>query len=144
MSKPFWKEKSLSQLNEQEWESLCDGCARCCMVKLEDEDTGELLHTNIVCDWLDIDGCKCSDYPNRSINVPTCIKVTPENSGALAWMPPTCAYRLLAEGKDLPNWHPLVSGDASSVHMAGISVAGKVVHEKDADDPFTHIITWIE
>ncbi len=128
---PFWKTKQLTEMTPEEWESLCDGCARCCIIKFEDEDTGELLLTNVVCRYLDIYHCRCSCYSDHSVRVPTCLTLTPEIIKTLYWMPETCAYRLLAEGKDLPDWHPLVSGDPKSVHKAGISVRGKVVSAKD-------------
>ncbi|TNE57620.1 MAG: YcgN family cysteine cluster protein [Alphaproteobacteria bacterium] len=133
-NKPFWKTKALTEMTDDEWESLCDGCARCCLLKLEDEDTGEIIFTNVSCRLLDQQTCRCTSYQNRSKLVPTCIKVTAENAAALAWMPPTCAYRLLAEGKDLFPWHPLVSGDPESVHKAGISVLGRVVSEEGIDE----------
>ena len=131
---PFWKTKQLTEMTPEEWESLCDGCARCCIIKFEDEDTGELLLTNVVCRYLDIYHCRCTTYADHSIRVPTCLTLTPEIIKTLYWMPETCAYRLLAEGKDLPDWHPLVSGDPKSVHKAGISVRGKVVSAKDISE----------
>ena len=139
----FWKKSPMEEWTREQWESLCDGCAKCCLNKLEDEETGELWYTNVVCDLLDLDTCSCSDYPNRSVRVPECITLTPENSRELYWMPSTCAYRLLAEGKDLPEWHPLVSGDPLSIIRAGQTVCGRVIHEKDADDLENHLITWI-
>jgi uncharacterized cysteine cluster protein YcgN (CxxCxxCC family) len=121
-------------MTREEWESLCDGCARCCIIKFEDEDTGHIYHTNVVCHLLDIYHCKCTRYEERSVLVPMCVTLTPELAGELKWMPETCAYRLLAEGKDLPSWHPLVSGNGKSVHKAGISVRGKVVSGKDVEE----------
>ena len=123
---PFWRAKSLETMTAQEWESLCDGCARCCLVKLEDEDTGEILYTDVGCTLLDEAGCRCRDYPNRQARVPDCVRLTPQTVRDLAWLPPTCAYRLVAEGRDLYWWHPLVSGDPASVHAAGMSVRGRV------------------
>ncbi len=134
MSAPFWKTKSLSELTAEEWESLCDGCARCCIIKFEDEDTGRIYHTNVVCELLDIYHCRCMRYGERSALVPTCVTLTPELARTLEWMPETCAYRLLAEGKDLPLWHYLVCGDRSAVHKAGMSVRGKVVSAMDVDE----------
>jgi len=131
---PFWKSKKLEEMTPVEWESLCDGCARCCLIKFEDEDTGQIYHTNVVCELLDIYHCTCTRYTERSVLVPTCLTLSPNLVRQLAWMPETCAYRLLAEGKDLPAWHPLLSGDANSVHSAGISVRAKVVSAKDIDD----------
>jgi uncharacterized cysteine cluster protein YcgN (CxxCxxCC family) len=131
---PFWKTKKLSEMTPDEWESLCDGCAQCCIIKFEDEDTGRLYHTNVVCEYLDIYHCRCTCYAEHSQRVPTCLTLTPALISELYWMPETCAYRLLAEGKELPDWHPLVSGDAKSVHQAGISVRGKVVSGKDVPE----------
>jgi uncharacterized cysteine cluster protein YcgN (CxxCxxCC family) len=128
---PFWKTKQLTELTHEEWESLCDGCARCCIIKFEDEETNELFFTNVVCQYLDIYHCRCTCYADHSVRVPTCVTLTPGIIKSLYWMPETCAYRLLAEGKELPDWHPLVSGDPKSVHKAGISVRGKVVSAKD-------------
>jgi uncharacterized protein len=130
----FWKSKSLDQLTPAEWESLCDGCARCCLIKFEDEESGKIYHTNVVCELLDIYHCRCTNYEKRSILVPTCLTLTPALIPSLKWMPETCAYRLLAEGKDLPSWHPLVSSDLNSVHKAGVSVRGKVVSAKDIEE----------
>ena len=123
---PFWKTKTLEQMTTPEWESVCDGCARCCLAKLECEDTGRILYTEVGCRLLDDEGCRCIDYPNRSEQVPDCVRLTPEEVRTLGWLPPTCGYRLLAAGRDLYWWHPLVSGDPGSVHAAGISVRGKV------------------
>ncbi|RBP11151.1 hypothetical protein DFR50_11736 [Roseiarcus fermentans] len=123
---PFWRAKSLDAMSTAEWESLCDGCARCCLVKLEDEDTGEIHFTDIGCTLLDAKACRCRDYRNRSGRVPDCVTLTPEAVRKLTWLPVTCAYRLVAEGKDLPDWHPLVSGSSDSVHQAGLSVRGRV------------------
>jgi uncharacterized cysteine cluster protein YcgN (CxxCxxCC family) len=141
---PFWREKSLDSLNETEWESLCDGCARCCLNKLEDEDTGAIAWTDIACSLLDGDACRCRDYPGRSSLVPDCVRLTPDEVRTLSWLPPTCAYRLVAEGRDLYWWHPLLSGDPDSVHEAGISVRGRTVAE--ADWPLERweerVVTW--
>jgi uncharacterized cysteine cluster protein YcgN (CxxCxxCC family) len=134
MPLPFWKTKPMSSLSREEWESLCDGCAQCCIIKFEDEDSGRIYHTNVVCEYLEIFHCHCTRYSERSVLVPMCVTLTPELAGSLPWMPETCAYRLLAEGKDLPMWHPLVSGDPSTVHKAGVSVRGKVVSGKDVED----------
>ncbi len=130
---PFWKRKKLHELTAEEWESLCDGCARCCLHKLEDEDTGEIYFTTVVCRLLDMDTCRCTDYPNRHTRNPDCIQLTPQKVGELRWLPPTCAYRLVAEGRDLFWWHPLVSGDPESVHQSGASVYGQAFSEDDVD-----------
>ena len=142
--KPFWRTKRLEEMNENEWESLCDGCAKCCLIKLEDVDTCELAFTNIACRLLDLHACECADYTNRTTRVPDCLRVTPELARTANWLPPTCAYRLIAERKDLEWWHPLVSGDPSTVHTANISVRHKVVHESERLDPEDHIVTWLE
>lgn len=134
MPLPFWKTKALNELTREEWESLCDGCARCCIVKFQDEDSGHIYHTNVVCEYLDVYHCRCTRYAERSVLVPTCVTLTPKLAAELEWMPETCAYRLLAEGKPLPLWHPLVCGDPNAVHKAGISVRGKVVSGKDVED----------
>jgi len=128
---PFWRAKTLEAMTPVEWESLCDGCARCCLVKLEDEDTGDIHFTDIGCTLLDARACRCRNYPERSRQVPDCVTLTPEAVRTLTWLPVTCAYRLVAEGKDLPDWHPLVSGSPDSVDEAGISVRGRVHASED-------------
>jgi uncharacterized cysteine cluster protein YcgN (CxxCxxCC family) len=128
-TEPFWKTKTLAEMSKAEWESLCDGCARCCLNKIEDEDTGRYYHTRAACKLLDLKTCKCMDYDNRSKKVPDCVQLTPGNVGALGWLPSTCAYRLLDEGRPLAWWHPLVSGRAETVVEAGISVKGEAYSE---------------
>jgi uncharacterized cysteine cluster protein YcgN (CxxCxxCC family) len=123
---PFWRTTPLEQMSPEQWESLCDGCGRCCLVKLEDEDTGEIAYTDVGCTLLDSQACRCRDYPNRQAKVADCVRLTPASVRTLHWLPPTCAYRLLAEGEDLYWWHPLVSGDPESVHAAGMSVRDRV------------------
>lgn len=128
----FWERKSLAQLTSAEWESLCDRCGRCCLIKLEDEESGRYYFTDVACKLFDGATCRCSDYANRDREVPDCVRLTPDNIGALAWMPPTCAYRLIGEGKKLAEWHPLISGRAETVIEAGISVRGRISgHEGD-------------
>jgi uncharacterized cysteine cluster protein YcgN (CxxCxxCC family) len=128
---PFWRAKTLAQMNAREWESLCDGCGRCCLVKLEDDDTGEVHYTDVGCRLLDAGSCRCRDYRRRQRKVADCVRLTPESVASLSWLPPTCAYRLLDEGRDLPSWHPLVSGDPATVHAAGVSVANRVSGHED-------------
>ncbi|MCH8257634.1 MAG: YcgN family cysteine cluster protein [Proteobacteria bacterium] len=142
----FWKEKSLTEMSRQEWESLCDGCARCCLHKLEDEDSGEVHYTSVVCKYLDESTCRCTSYQDRHSLVPDCVWLTPDTVEAFRWLPTTCAYRLVAEGKDLAWWHPLVSGRAESVQEAGISVRGKCVSEEHVhpDNFEENIIRWVE
>ena len=140
--KPFWEAKPLGAMTPSEWESLCDGCGRCCAVKLEDEDTGELHYTDVACRLFDDQTCRCGNYGLRARLVPGCVVLTPAKLPEVAhWMPTTCAYRLLHEGKPLHDWHPLVSGDPESVHAAGISLRGKVVpeYEVDEDDLENHV-----
>jgi uncharacterized protein len=142
---PFWKSKSLEEMTDSEWESLCDGCGRCCLNKLEDEDSGRIYFTHVGCRLLDAQACRCTDYGNRSAQVPDCVRLTPENVREIAWLPPTCGYRLRAEGRDLYWWHPLVSGDPETVHQAGVSVRGRVqaseenVPDNELED---HIVGW--
>ncbi|MBN9017305.1 MAG: YcgN family cysteine cluster protein [Rhizobiales bacterium] len=143
-SLPFWKTKTLDAMTTEEWESLCDGCARCCLNKLEDWDTGEIVWTAIACELLDDESCRCSDYPNRTTRVPDCIPLDPDAVRSLTWLPASCAYRLVSEGRDLYWWHPLVSGDAETVHEAGISVTGRTVSEADipVEEYEDFIVTW--
>jgi hypothetical protein len=124
---PFWRGKTLSQLSAEQWEALCDGCGRCCLEKLESPTTGKVRYTCVACHLLDIEACRCTDYDLRHVMVSDCLELRPDNIPRLRWLPKTCAYRLVAAGKDLPAWHPLVSGCADSVHRAGISVRGWAV-----------------
>jgi uncharacterized cysteine cluster protein YcgN (CxxCxxCC family) len=132
--RPFWETKTLSQMTAAEWESLCDGCGLCCLVRLQDEATGEVVPTSLHCRLFNPNSCRCSDYANRTRHVPDCVKLTPGNIDDLYWMPRSCAYRRLNEGKPLPRWHPLVTGDPESVHAAGVSVRGKTVSELALED----------
>jgi uncharacterized cysteine cluster protein YcgN (CxxCxxCC family) len=140
---PFWERLSLEEMSESEWESLCDGCGKCCVNKYEDEDTGRIHYTDVACRLLDQDRCRCRDYPNRSEQVADCVTLTPETLAVPTWLPETCAYRRLAEGKALPDWHPLVCGDADAVHRVGESVRGRVECETTAGDPLHRLIDWI-
>lgn len=130
---PFWKSKPLAELSREEWESLCDGCGRCCLFKFQDEDTEEVFYTSVACKYFDRHSARCTCYGERSVLVPACLTLDTVMIHSLNWMPETCAYRLLAEGKDLPDWHPLVSGDPASVIRAGISMRGRVILEDEID-----------
>ena len=123
---PFWKRKTLAEMTPAEWESICDGCGRCCLNKLEEEDTGKIFYTSVACRLFDEGTCRCRDYEHRQATVEDCLQLTPDNVGTTPWLPPTCGYRLLARGRDLYWWHPLVSGDPETVHIAGVSVRGRV------------------
>ena len=142
----WWDTKALAELNSQEWEALCDGCAKCCLHKLEDEDSGEVFYTKVRCRFLDEDACRCTDYARRSILVPNCIALDRNNVEGLDWLPTSCAYRLRANDQPLPHWHPLVSGNTSSVHEAGISIRGRAISDEyvHPDGYDEHIVTWVE
>ena len=143
-NRPFWRERALEEFSAREWESLCDGCGRCCLNKLEDWDTGEIAWTNVACRLLDCESCRCSDYEDRLTTVPDCLPLTPQTVREIGWLPPTCAYRLVAEGRDLYWWHHLVSGDPATVHQAGISVRGRAISEEGlAPEEFEdHLAAW--
>jgi uncharacterized cysteine cluster protein YcgN (CxxCxxCC family) len=133
----------MESLSREEWEALCDGCAKCCLHRLEDEDTREIHFTNVACQLLDQETCRCGNYAERSVLVPDCITLTPRILEDPYWLPSTCAYRLLAEGKELPWWHPLVSGDPETVFQSGNSVSGRVICETEADNLEHHLIEWV-
>jgi uncharacterized cysteine cluster protein YcgN (CxxCxxCC family) len=141
---PFWKTLAMSEMSPEQWESLCDGCGRCCLNKLLYEDTGEIAWTDLACKLLDGESCRCTDYPNRHRRVPDCQALNADNVPGLTWLPPTCGYRLVAEGRDLYWWHPLVSGNPETVHAAGISVRGKTQSEIDVvvEDYEDYVVAW--
>jgi uncharacterized cysteine cluster protein YcgN (CxxCxxCC family) len=139
---PFWQSKTLEEMSGEEWESLCDGCGRCCLHKLRYEDTNALAFTNVACRLLDLDSCQCSDYARRQRKVPDCVRLTPQTVREVDWLPPSCGYRLLHEGKPLAWWHPLVSGDPDTVHQAGVSVRGRAITERRAGMLERHIAAW--
>ena len=136
----FWEIKAVEEFTRQEWESLCDGCAKCCLHKLEDEDTGERHQTNVCCRYLDLEICRCTCYSERQIRVPSCVVLSPENFRNIDFLPDTCAYRYLATGQALPSWHPLISGDPDSVHKQEISIQHWATPEDEVDDIMEHII----
>ena len=146
MSEEFWRVKSLEEMTDDEWEALCDGRARCCLIKLEDEETDEIHYTGVACRYLNQEVCRCSRYRDRSKIVPNCVQLTPSGARNFKWLPKTCAYRLVASGRDLPEWHYLISGSRETVHTANISIKDKCLSEEfvhpDALDE--QIIQWVE
>lgn len=132
---PFWETKTLDEMTQQEWESLCDGCGLCCLTKLQDDETEEIVYTRVVCPYSDLETGQCTDYANRSTNVPTCVQLTRERVAEFDWLPDTCAYRMIYRGQGLANWHPLVSGRSDSVAKAGIGLLAipVVVDKADID-----------
>lgn len=139
---PFWLTTPMYAMSEAEWESLCDGCGRCCMVKLENFATGEVVDTEIACRLLDLHTCRCSDYKHRQSKVPGCLQLTPDLVPRLTWLPETCGYRRVHEGRDLPEWHPLRSGDPEAVHREDVSVRGKAFSEADIEDLEQVLSDW--
>ena len=138
---PYWQTNDLNSLSSEQWESLCDGCARCCLHKIADDHSRSVFYTRVACRLLDTQSCRCSDYPHRTEQVPRCLHITPQNLASLSsWLPPSCAYRLLHQHKPLPSWHPLISGDPDSVHRTRVSVRHFAVPEKQAGDPSMHIL----
>lgn len=142
-TRPFWETTALSDMTTEQWESLCDGCGKCCLEKFEEEETGEIVYSQVACTLLDIGSCRCSDYENRSQTVSDCVTLTPRELARPQWLPETCAYRRLAEGKPLAPWHPLITGDSESVAEAGESVRRRVIPPGPDIDPMMHLIDWI-
>ena len=140
----FWETKTLAQMTTEEWESLCDNCGKCCLNKLEDEDTGEIAFTSVVCDLIDLDTCRCTRYSERCTLVPECIDLKQHDFAEYNWLPTTCAYRLLTDGQPLPDWHPLVSGTVESVKEAGVSISSFAIKESQVTDLEDHIIEWLQ
>jgi uncharacterized protein len=140
----FWHNKPLSEMTTDEWESLCDSCGKCCLHKLEDEGSGKVYYTNVACRLLDLGNCRCTHYVERKRYVPECLSLRQMDMSEFSWLPSTCAYRLLAEGKDLADWHPLVSGKASTVIDAGVSIKVFATPETQVEDFEDHIIEWLE
>jgi uncharacterized cysteine cluster protein YcgN (CxxCxxCC family) len=133
-ARPFWETTTLAEMSHGQWELLCDGCARCCLEKLEDTRGGTLYFTRVACQLLDLELCRCTDYSRRASLVPDCLRLTPDLGDTFRWLPVTCAYRLIHEGRKLPDWHPLVSGDPRTVHQAGISVRGLAIPKSETPD----------
>ena len=144
--RPFWEKKTLAEMSASEWESVCDGCGKCCLHKLEEHDTGEVYYTDVACRLLDTSACRCGDYTARHKLVPDCMSLRQSDPNDLYWLPYTCAYRVLAEGRELEDWHHLISGDVNSIHDAGMSVRGRCISENDVQgiDYEDRIIHWIE
>ena len=140
----FWETKNLAEMTNAEWESLCDNCGKCCLHKLEDEETGQIAFTRVACRLLDLKRCRCTHYAERVRLVPECIDLRQHDFAEYKWLPTTCAYRLLSQGDSLPDWHPLRSGDPESIVKAGISVASYALKEQDVDDLEDHIIAWLD
>lgn len=140
----FWKTKKLSEMTTEEWESLCDNCGKCCLHKLEDEDTGDIYFTSVVCNLIDLDTCRCTRYSERTQLVPECLDLKQHDFAEYNWLPATCAYRLLSDGEELPSWHPLLSKSAETVQDAGVSISSYAMKESEIDDLEDHIIEWLE
>ena len=143
MSERFWETTPLEALTPEQWEALCDGCGKCCLEKFEDEDTGQIIYSRVACALLDLKTCRCQHYAERAQHMPDCITLTPETLQNAAWLPETCAYRCRTEGRPLPKWHPLLTGDLGSVAAAGHSVRGRVLAPKSGLNPLMNLIDWI-
>lgn len=140
----FWETKTLAQMSPAEWESLCDNCGKCCLHKLEDEDTGEIAVTRVACNLIDLESCRCTRYSERCSLVPECIDLRQHDFSEYNWLPSTCAYRLLSDGQPLPDWHPLLTGTRESVKEAGVSIAGYAIKAPQGTDLEDHIIEWLQ
>ncbi len=140
----YWQTKALTEMTHNEWESLCDGCGKCCLHKLEDETSGEVYYTNVACRLLNLGTCRCGNYKERTQLVSECLDLKQRDFADFGWLPSTCAYRLVYQGEDLPGWHPLVSGKTASVVDAGVSVGSFAIPESQADDLEDHVIEWLE
>jgi len=140
----FWKTKTLAEMTTTEWESLCDNCGKCCLNKLEDEDTGDIFFTSVVCNLIDLNTCRCTRYAERTTLVPECIDLKQHDFAEYTWLPSTCAYRLLTDGNELPAWHPLITGDPESVKEAGVSISSYAMKESEVEDLEDHIIEWLD
>ena len=143
MKDAFWETTPLNQLNAEQWEALCDGCGKCCLEKFEDEESGRIVYSRVACQLLDLETCRCRDYDQRARLMPDCVTLVPAELARPQWLPETCAYRLLAEHKPLPDWHPLISGDPHSVMEAGQSVRGRVISPETGENPLMNLIDWI-
>jgi uncharacterized cysteine cluster protein YcgN (CxxCxxCC family) len=140
----FWETKTLSEMSVSEWESLCDNCGKCCLHKLQDDETEEIFYTSVVCDLIDLETCRCTHYADRCTRVPDCLDLKQHNFSEYTWLPTTCAYKLLAEGQPLPDWHPLITGNPNSVIEAGVSIRSYAMKESTVDNPEDHIIEWLK
>lgn len=140
----FWKTKKLTEMTTEEWESLCDNCGKCCLIKLEDEKTQKIHFTSVVCNLIDLKTCRCTRYAERTRLVPQCLDLKQHDFAEYNWLPSTCTYRLLSDGEDLPSWHPLVSGNANSVQKAGVSIRSYAMKETDVKNVKEHIIKWLD
>ena len=138
-NRPFWERKTLSEMTTDEWESLCDGCARCCVLKYRDEETDEVYYSNVACRLLDLETCRCRHYADRRVRMPDCTQLSPDSPDDLEWLPLTCAYRRIANGQELPAWHPLLTGDPHSTMSAGMSARGHLISEDDAGEQEIHL-----
>ena len=143
LEKPFWETKTLEEMTQKEWESLCDGCGKCCLIKLEDASTKELFYTDVSCHLLDARTCQCKDYKHRRKLVDDCLQIGVEDVEDFRWLPKTCSYRLLHEDKNLPKWHYLISGDRNTVHEKKMSVKNRVVSEMEVMEIIEHVVYWV-